>query len=80
MRRSLTRLDLLVIGVALPRPCRCPWGKTISAPGTLVCLGLMLSMPAASWWRLGLWLLVGLAVYGFYGWRAGRFKEVGLMK
>ncbi len=79
----LVCLGVLVLRIsrpALPRPFRCPWGKTISALGTLVCLGLMLSMPATSWWRLGLWLLVGLAVYGFYGWRSGRFKEVGLMK
>ena len=26
----------------------------------LVCLALMLSMPASSWWRLALWLLIGL--------------------
>ncbi len=48
---------------ALPRPFRCPCGKTVALAGALVCLGLMLSLPAASWWRLGLWLLAGLAVY-----------------
>ena len=61
-------------------------GVKIAGPGLLqalgapVCLGLMLSMPAASWRRLGLWLLAGLTVWGFYGWRAGRFKEAGLRK
>lgn len=49
-----------------PRPFRCPWGKTVAALGALVCLALMLSLPAASWWRLGLWLLSGLAVYCLY--------------
>jgi hypothetical protein len=36
----------------------------------------MLSMPASSWWRLGLWLLAGLAVYFLYAYRCGRFREV----
>ena len=48
---------------ALPRPFRCPGGKAVALAGALVCLGLMLSLPAASWWRLGLWLMAGLAVY-----------------
>jgi APA family basic amino acid/polyamine antiporter len=59
---------------ALPRPFRCPWGKTVAGAGALVCLGLMLSMPAGSWWRLVLWLLTGLAVYFSYSWYAGRFR------
>ena len=45
-----------------------------TAAGALVCLGLMLSMPAGSWWRLVLWLLTGLAVYFGYSWYAGRFR------
>jgi APA family basic amino acid/polyamine antiporter len=58
----------------LPRPFRCPHGKAVAAAGALVCLGLMLSMPAASWWRLILWLLAGLMVYFGYSWYAGRFR------
>jgi APA family basic amino acid/polyamine antiporter len=61
---------------ALPRPFRCPWGKGVAAAGALVCLGLMLHMPAGSWWRLGLWLVLGLAVYFSYSWYAGRFAAV----
>jgi hypothetical protein len=48
----------------------------VAAAGALVCLGLMLSMPAASWWRLGGWLLLGLAVYFSYSWYSGRFGSV----
>jgi APA family basic amino acid/polyamine antiporter len=47
----------------LPRPFRCPAGTVVAAAGALVCLGLMLSMPAGSWWRLGLWLGIGLVIY-----------------
>ncbi len=55
----------------LPRPFRCPGGKTVALTGALVCLGLMLSMPAHSWWRLGFWLLLGLGVYGSWLWFSG---------
>jgi|UniRef100_A0A7C3WRZ3 APA family basic amino acid/polyamine antiporter len=58
----------------LPRPFRCPGGKTVASAGALVCLGLMLFMPASSWWRLGLWLLTGLTVYFAYALTSGRFK------
>ena len=76
----LVCLGVLVLRVthpALPRPFRCPAGKLVAAAGALVCLALMLSMPAGSWWRLGLWLLCGLGVYFVYAWRAGRFGENG---
>jgi hypothetical protein len=33
----------------------------------------MLSMPAGSWWRLGVWL--GLAVYFLYAWRFRTAEE-----
>ncbi|MFW6126943.1 MAG: amino acid permease [Thermodesulfobacteriota bacterium] len=59
----------------LPRPFRCPLGKTVAAAGALVSLSLMLSMPASSWWRLLLWLGTGLAIYGFWGFLSGRWRE-----
>ena len=60
---------------ALPRPFRCPAGKTVAAAGALVSLGLMLSMPPESWWRLFAWLMLGLAVYFTYSWYGGRFRS-----
>ncbi len=60
----------------LPRSFRCPLGKTIAAAGALICLALMLSMPAASWWRLGLWLLLGLVIYFLYAWRSPRHQNL----
>jgi basic amino acid/polyamine antiporter, APA family len=71
----LVCLGVLVLRVthpALDRPFRCPGGKLVAGSGALVCLGLMLSMPPGSWWRLALWLLLGLSVYFLYGWRSGR--------
>jgi APA family basic amino acid/polyamine antiporter len=59
----------------LPRPFRCPFGKTVALAGALVSLGLMLSLPAPSWWRLGLWLLAGLGIYFLYGLHASRYPS-----
>jgi len=75
----LVCLGTLILRLVQPdqhRPFRCPWGKTVAVAGALVCLALMLSMPASSWWRLGLWLLAGLTVYFLYGFRCGHFREV----
>jgi basic amino acid/polyamine antiporter, APA family len=77
---SLVCLGVLVLrftSPTLPRPFRCPLGKPVAMAGTLVCLGLMLSMPAHSWWRLGLWLLLGLGVYCSWAWFSGRLQGGG---
>jgi APA family basic amino acid/polyamine antiporter len=58
----------------LSRPFRCPLGKFVAVAGALVSFGLMLSMPASSWWRLGLWLLAGLVLYFLYARFSSRFS------
>jgi APA family basic amino acid/polyamine antiporter len=37
--------------------------------GILTCLMLMFSLPVANWWRLIVWLLLGLVIYFLYGQR-----------
>jgi APA family basic amino acid/polyamine antiporter len=61
----------------LPRPFRCPGGKAVAGAGALVSLGLMLTMPAGSWWRLGLWLLIGIVIYFSYAFYSGRLRKGG---
>jgi amino acid transporter len=51
------------------RPFRCPFVPVVPALGIAFCLVLMLSLPAANWWRLFAWLGLGLLIYGFYGHR-----------
>lgn len=50
-----------------PRPFRCPLVPIIPLLGIGTCLVLMLSLPAANWWRLFAWLVLGLVIYAFYG-------------
>jgi APA family basic amino acid/polyamine antiporter len=49
------------------RPFRCPWVPLIPILGILTCLGLMFALPAANWWRLFVWLVIGLTIYVCYG-------------
>jgi APA family basic amino acid/polyamine antiporter len=49
------------------RPFRCPWSPVIPVLGVLFCLLLMFSLPAANWLRLGVWMLLGMLIYIFYG-------------
>jgi APA family basic amino acid/polyamine antiporter len=48
------------------RPFRCPLVPVVPILGILCCLTLMLSLPAANWWRLVVWLVIGLAIYFSY--------------
>jgi APA family basic amino acid/polyamine antiporter len=48
------------------RPFRCPWVPLIPLLGIGTCLLLMASLPAANWWRLFVWLAIGMVIYFTY--------------
>jgi APA family basic amino acid/polyamine antiporter len=60
-----------------PRPFRCPGYPATPILAILSCVGLMLGLPAANWWRFGIWLLIGLAIYFAYGRRRARAIRAG---
>ncbi len=43
--------------------------------GAGLCLYLMLDLPAATWWRFAIWLLLGLVIYFAYGIRHSRLRQ-----
>src|SRR5262249_40354167 len=49
------------------RPFRVPMVPLVPILGILICLVLMFSLPAENWLRLGVWLLLGFAIYFGYG-------------
>ncbi|HET6202609.1 MAG TPA: amino acid permease [Planctomycetota bacterium] len=49
------------------RTFRCPMVPLFPILGIGSCLLLMFSLPVANWWRLGVWLAVGLLIYFGYG-------------
>jgi APA family basic amino acid/polyamine antiporter len=50
----------------LDRPFRTPWVPVVPLLGIVCCLGLMFTLPADTWVRLGVWLVIGLAIYFGY--------------
>ena len=52
---------------ARPRSFRVPWVPFLPVVSILCCLVLMLSLPLETWIRFVVWLVIGLAIYCFYG-------------
>ncbi|MCE3233293.1 MAG: yfnA [Rickettsiaceae bacterium] len=51
------------------RPFRCPAVVLVGIGAILSCGYLMISLPAATWERFGIWTFVGLIFYAMYGYR-----------
>lgn len=50
-----------------PRGFSCPFVPFVPALGIMFCVGMMLFLPADTWIRLVVWMLIGLDVYSAYG-------------
>ena len=50
----------------LKRSFKVPFSPLIPLLGIFSCIYLMLNLPALTWWRFGIWLIVGLMVYFGY--------------
>jgi APA family basic amino acid/polyamine antiporter len=81
---TLFAFVLVAIGVLVlrrlepdrPRPFRTPWVPFVPVMAALSCLWLMAGLPAVTWIRFGVWLLVGLGVYAAYGRRHSALTSV----
>jgi APA family basic amino acid/polyamine antiporter len=51
----------------LPRAFKTPWVPVVPILGIITCVVMMVSLPLGTWIRLFVWLVIGLAVYFFYG-------------
>ncbi|MFB3813709.1 MAG: amino acid permease [Terriglobales bacterium] len=51
----------------LPRPFKTPWVPFVPIMGIVVSLYMMVSLPLDTWLRLIIWLIIGMAIYFFYG-------------
>ncbi len=58
----------------LPRPFRVPFVPLVPVLAVVVCLLLMASLPQATWERLVIWMVLGLAIYAGYGRRHSRVR------
>lgn len=51
----------------LERSFRTPWVPALPIVSVLASLWLMLNLPAETWLRFGIWMVIGFVVYFFYG-------------
>lgn len=78
---TLVCVGVLVVRKSMPdapRGFRTPLVPWVPALGIICCVGMMLMLPADTWIRLVIWMLIGLDVYCNYGIRhsvLGNFKE-----
>ncbi len=59
----------------LERPFRTPWVPVVPILGIIISLGLMASLPASTWLRLIIWLVIGMAIYTRYGSRRSKVQR-----
>jgi basic amino acid/polyamine antiporter, APA family len=57
----------------LPRPYRAPLVPAVPLLGIAVCATMMYSLGPGNWWRLIVWLAIGLAIY--FGWSRGHSRQ-----
>ena len=50
-----------------PRSFKTPWVPFVPIGGIITCVGMMVFLPADTWIRLVLWMLIGLDIYVHYG-------------
>jgi APA family basic amino acid/polyamine antiporter len=50
----------------LKRPFKNPWNPLIPSLGIMSCGALMTFLPAVTWMRFGIWILIGVVVYFVY--------------
>jgi APA family basic amino acid/polyamine antiporter len=67
-------LVLRIVNPGAPRPFRAPLLPLFSIAGAGSCLYLVSGLQVATWWRYGIWFLVGLAVYALYGFWNSRLR------
>ena len=75
---SIVCAGVLVLRVTTPNAVRrfrvrAVW--PVATVGLLMCLYMMFSLPGATWSRFLVWLLVGMLIYAFYGYRSSKLRR-----
>lgn len=67
---SLVCIGILIMRKKMPdakRSFRTPWVPFVPIAGVVVCFYLMYSLPSESWFRLVIWMALGVVIYFAYG-------------
>jgi APA family basic amino acid/polyamine antiporter len=74
---ALVCAGVLVLRVnepARPRPFKVPVVWVTAPLGIAACVFVMFGLPDQAWERFGIWIAIGLVIYGFYGYRNSRLR------
>ncbi len=58
----------------LPRPFKTPWVPVVPILGIITSLAAMASLPATTWYRLLIWLVIGMVIYFTYSRRHSKVR------
>ena len=67
---TLVCIGIIVMRRKMPnaeRKFKVPFVPLVPILGIIVCVYLMTSLTMESWWRLLIWLVIGICIYFFYG-------------
>jgi APA family basic amino acid/polyamine antiporter len=59
----------------LPRPFKTPWVPLVPILGVLASVGQMFFLPLDTWWRLIIWMAIGMVIYFTYGVKHSKVQQ-----
>lgn len=62
----------------LVRPFRTPFVPVVPILGILICGYMMYNLPGDTWWRLMIWMAIGLVIYFAYGRTHSKLGKAGI--
>jgi basic amino acid/polyamine antiporter, APA family len=71
---SIGVLVLRIIEPDRPRPFRVPLVWPVAVLSAAACVFIMIGLPRQAWERFFVWLLIGMLIYAFYGYRHSRLR------
>lgn len=76
---AMVCVSIILLRIRRPdmnRPFKTPLVYFVASAGAVGCVYLMTSLPVSTWVRLGIWTLIGLCIYFFYGMRNSKLNII----